>query len=543
MKKDWCLLVLGCAALLLVACSTMGPFADGSGTETTTGYTATAVYPDGTRAAGALVRVRSIDYFQQIDSSKNIGIRYDTVTDNAGRFHFSRMDTGRFVIEVNDRKKFTVAVRCDIRPADSLVDLGTWTVRPYANLSGTLDTPGVTGGLLYVAVRGLERLSLTAANGAFVINNMPEGNFEIHVFTDSAANARIVLDNVKTISGSTFSVKVPSCWQYSRLVYFNTTASGAGIGGDVTGFPVLIRLIASNFDFTQAADSGRDLRFTKTDGSLLSRQIERFSRPDNAAEIWVKADTVYGNDSTRAMVMSWGNPAASMVSNGPAVFDTANGFLGVWHLSEAANATAYDATGNGHDGVNYGASDTTGIIGNCKAFHGNDSVMIAGLLGMPHTVTISAWAQTFAADTGSYEILSIGGYISMRIDINQVFSASGLFHIRDDNSPVFTWLILGAQFSPKSEWHYLTYSIDSAGQTYSISVDGAAPTVNAATDSVYFSGLRDSTCIGGYAIGNNQYDFIGNIDEVRVSTVVRSADWNRLCYMNQKEPDALVKMK
>jgi hypothetical protein len=35
--------------------------------------------------------------------------------------------------------------------------------------------------------------------------------------------------------------------------------------------------------------------------------------------------------------------------------------------------------------------------------------------------------------------------------------------------------------------------------------------------------------------------FHGKIDEVRISNVAHGPDWIKLCYMNQKEPDALVK--
>lgn len=38
-------------------------------------------------------------------------------------------------------------------------------------------------------------------------------------------------------------------------------------------------------------------------------------------------------------------------------------------------------------------------------------------------------------------------------------------------------------------------------------------------------------------------NFFGTIDEVRVCRVARSADWIKLCCMNQKEQDALVLFK
>jgi hypothetical protein len=37
--------------------------------------------------------------------------------------------------------------------------------------------------------------------------------------------------------------------------------------------------------------------------------------------------------------------------------------------------------------------------------------------------------------------------------------------------------------------------------------------------------------------------FKGKIDEVRVSSAALSPDWIKLCYINQKENDALVSFK
>jgi hypothetical protein len=39
---------------------------------------------------------------------------------------------------------------------------------------------------------------------------------------------------------------------------------------------------------------------------------------------------------------------------------------------------------------------------------------------------------------------------------------------------------------------------------------------------------------------SNSYFFDGMIDEVRISNIARSGDWIKLCYMNQKENDALI---
>jgi hypothetical protein len=92
-------------------------------------------------------------------------------------------------------------------------------------------------------------------------------------------------------------------------------------------FPALVRLTSSTFDFSRALSGGADVRFTKSNGMPLPFEIERWDAASQAAEIWMKLDTVYGNDSSHFFTMWWGNPNAVSASDGEAVFDTAGGFL------------------------------------------------------------------------------------------------------------------------------------------------------------------------------------------------------------------------
>ena len=104
-------------------------------------------------------------------------------------------------------------------------------------------------------------------------------------------------------------------------------------------------------------------------------EIERWDAAGQQAEIWVKVDTVFGNDSTHYVNIYWGASAAPM-SNSAAVFDTANGFQGVWHLAEAGNTVAKDATINGYIGTPFGmtaASSVSGAIGMARNFNGSSA--------------------------------------------------------------------------------------------------------------------------------------------------------------------------
>jgi len=125
-----------------------------------------------------------------------------------------------------------------------------------------------------------------------------------------------------------------SGWQYKKQVKFDTTSSGADVSGNVSDFPVLVRLTSSGFDFSQAKDNGEDMRFADSDGTELSYQIERWDKTGQTADIWVLVPQVDGDSDTDYIEMYWGNSGATDESNGENVFQTNNDFAGVWHLNE-----------------------------------------------------------------------------------------------------------------------------------------------------------------------------------------------------------------
>ena len=138
-------------------------------------------------------------------------------------------------------------------------------------------------------------------------------------------------------------------WTYSRQLSLNTTSTGANVSGNVLNFPMLVRLNGDNFNFTQAESNGEDIRFAKSDGSPLEFEIERWDASSNAAEVWVRVDTIYGNNNTQTLTMYWGKGGSLNCSDPEAVFDTTNGFAAVFHLEEDGNTTAggyKDATDN-----------------------------------------------------------------------------------------------------------------------------------------------------------------------------------------------------
>jgi hypothetical protein len=304
------------------------------------------------------------------------------------------------------------------------------------------------------------------------------------------------------------------------------------------------------FDFTQAQGVGEDIRFAKSDGSPLAHSIERWDAVNRRAEIWVKVDTVYGNTSTQTIIMYWGNGTAVDRSEGDAVFDTATGFQGVWHLSDTSEDSVRDATANRLHG---GSPDTArpqivdGDIGNCRAFDG-----ITDFITMPNTASgdldfpqhgyysVSAWVM---ADTF--------------IDLQQTLVSKGRFQyfLWIDSTYWEFWEFQDQEGWDASEqeatlrqWVLLT-GVRNGDRQY-LYVNGES------VDSISFKPNASARNTGGdlnlgraheLANASEPYSslcyFRGKIDEVRISGVSRNADWIKLCFMNQRKDDRLVRLE
>lgn len=333
-----------------------------------------------------------------------------------------------------------------------------------------------------------------------------------------------------------------SQWSYAAKVMLNTSSGGANVAGNQTGFPVLIRLTSANFKFTQSF-SGKDIRFTKSDGiTHIPYQIERWDNTKNLAEIWVKTD-VTGNNNSQWIYMFWGNAAAADSSKGNAVFDTANGFVGVWHLSDASgNAT--DATANKFVGAPSGtiAYSQSGDVAFSNKLNGDSSYFDAGTntklqMNAKNKVTVSAWINRNGANKSGSVWEGIAGkykWSGYNAREYQLYNLSnmGLGFIVSSDGTSATETQCNSNFLPANgDWNYVTGTMDAADMF--IYVNGiqansiAKTTVYGSTTAHFKVGRMEDD-----GAGQRQY-FNGLVDEVRLENVARSADWIKLCYQSQ----------
>jgi hypothetical protein len=533
-------LALSIGACILVRCSTDG--IAGGTIETTNGdVKATVMYPDSTPVANASVLIRRADYLADTVEDDNAQPEPDAITDDQGRFVLPEVLPGVYRIEINDNAGMAALIDIQVR---GNTELPVQTLTPVAAVSGTamLDTEGRA----FVQVYGMQRLAfIQSASGGFVFSNLPHGIYRLRIVSSSDRFEPLEIDNVQANADDTAHVLALPEWRYATRVSLNTTPDGGGITDNLDGFPLLVRLGPQNFDFSQARGHGEDIRFSDLDGAALPFEIETWDSAAGMAALWVRLDTVYGDTECQYATMSWGNPSAQTQSNAAEVFDTADGFAGVWHLSGPPGRYP-DATINGNTGQRIARPDSIGVIGLCASFTDSGGFINCGMgpsLAMGEEFTLSAWIKL--ADVSSDRSRRVvsnkwpwSDSLGCELVCNPVLDGGFVSLVAQDFLEVRGYINDLPSLSPvwESRWYYCAVTVDgSTGIVFKDGIELARDT----TDSVL---VRPST--QPLIIGGTGSDWVnGLIDEVRVEKWGRSGDWVRLNFETQREDQKAVSIR
>lgn len=109
-------------------------------------------------------------------------------------------------------------------------------------------------------------------------------------------------------------------WNCSQEILITENA-----GKTLQGYPVLVSLNSSNFNFSKAKSDGSDIRFS-SDNRTLNYWIETWD-PDKEALIWVRLSSLPANNTAK-ILMRYGNPGAEAMSSGENTFDFFDDFEG-----------------------------------------------------------------------------------------------------------------------------------------------------------------------------------------------------------------------
>lgn len=317
-------------------------------------------------------------------------------------------------------------------------------------------------------------------------------------------------------------------WQHSGSLTILTTPEGANLPAAASeeNFPLLVRLHKDWFDFRQAKTGGEDIRFATSDGTPLKYEIEEWDAVRGAASIWVRIPNIRGN-ARQEIKMFWGNATAQSESDGSAVFNASNGYLGVWHMNDSGK----DATGR-ITTKDTGTTASAGMIG--KSRHFGQGKGITGGEDLTHYPTGSsphtseAW---FRAEQPNAIVLAWGneaaqGKVTMRYSSPPHVNMECYFSGAD---------VSGESVLAPARWVHVVHTYQNGDTRVYVNgvLDGISRTANAPL--AIKSPAR--MYIGGWY---DDYRFVGDIDEVRVAKVTRSAEWVKLQYENQKPLQTLV---
>jgi hypothetical protein len=320
------------------------------------------------------------------------------------------------------------------------------------------------------------------------------------------------------------------------------------VSADQSNLPVLFtvdNLPSEMFDADgsyPANSDGGDIRFSSDSAGATQLPVEvvyflRDNTPANGlAEVWVNVTSVSSTVDT--VVYVWYNNSSATM---PAVTDTygrnavwSNSYKLVHHGNNTNNGDMTDATGNGWGttaAASYGSPyETTGVWSGGKALALVDTsacAMVGGSTGITLPFSFEFWNYYNRAAN-----IWCGGIGQSSWDFN---TANCTMNAADNGA----WRLMvnnwGMQFTlthPLQSWQQVAVTYDGTNAlsygsgTYHDTYNHTEASVNN-TQQYYYGSNWDWT-------------WPGYFDEVRVSTVVRSASWISSSYNSQNSPSTFI---
>ena len=326
---------------------------------------------------------------------------------------------------------------------------------------------------------------------------------------------------------------IPDWTAYAKAI--DITFPGYKGSTTLTDFPVLVRLSAARnrFDYTKCAANGADLRFSDAEGNLLSHEIDTWDTTGESL-VWVKVPSF--SASTR-ITAHYGFTGSQQPNNFPTNVWSAD-YVGVWHMKESGVPLAESSGVSG--------SITTDATGG-KAAYG-----YAGAIGNAVDMSSAGWGHYLSvADNDAFD-----GFPNFTLEMwtkqntwrsgQNAFSALIAKRIYNSTDQSYYWYLNRA-----NDLDGPTAVIISTNgvNTVTIGANRAKPEADVWTHQAFVRNTEAGTCqifvgsniystgsqgmqpifagsgplyIGGWSNANA---FPGQIDEVRISRVARSADW------------------
>jgi hypothetical protein len=341
-----------------------------------------------------------------------------------------------------------------------------------------------------------------------------------------------------------------SGYTYSRAI----TVAGAVVPSAQANFPMLVY---GTYNYLATTGSGgyiqntvslnsqtvpADLIFTSDAGCAtpLNWEVASYTATTGQLQAWVRVPSL---SNGAVIYMCYDNAAVTTYRGSPTSAWDGN-FMAVWHYPNGSSLSTNDSTANGINAASSsGASAGSGEVDGALALSGSSSGINYG--------TPSAIPTNFAtANTGTtycawVNVPSQNDSIVQRSDNN--VQVGWLFYIGASRFPTFQLVNTGADLTvaattavAASTWTHVCAVATYVSTTESVTmyVNGVA----AGSGSKTGSQGTDNTQILYVGKGNLVGALAGSIDEIRISSTNRSANWIATEYNNQSSPSTFYTM-
>lgn len=309
---------------------------------------------------------------------------------------------------------------------------------------------------------------------------------------------------------------------------------------DQKDFPVLINLKNNElktFANGGKVQSGYDIIFALPDKTLLTYELINYNGTTGNLKAWVKIPALYSNiNTTVCLYFNNGNVATSQ-ENKTGVWT--NHYAGVWHLEETGTGKLgdfKDSSPYSSNSVNRDSQPikSSVIPGGSQHFVSGNYINVNGAnLNLSNEMTISCFVNKTGSGSPDIICKNLAGFGDMVYVVNW-HNSSGrfIFWSVDNGKTVLTATSQGG------------YAKINRPLCIYCTFDGKDILwyVNGSYNRIYSADLRLPINFGDFIIGGRADSkiFNGEIGEVRLSNVVRSADWVKTEYNTLNFPDTFI---
>ena len=353
--------------------------------------------------------------------------------------------------------------------------------------------------------------------------------------TDTTNYSTVNTNNTITVTQSSNTTE-----PYTRTIKIDYTR----VAGNAQYIPVLVNLSGDTGVGAHANSNGYDLWFTADGVTSLPYDREYYNITGGAcnAQIWIRMPGV-SSAYNSLVYMRYGNHSATDLSNSTGVWDAGGSqyYGGVWHLKETGTGSAYDYKDSTVNAINSTSTTgdptatTAGQIDGAENFSTNAYITFpnSSLIKPTSAITIEAWIKPLYNLSSNYWIFTNGNDYNNATGVN-LYEVNGriYFEVGSGATQAGTTISSSANSIWCNTWYHVvgTYA---SGTGLKLYLNGT----QVASSSAYTGSLGYDSRIPN--IGRElttYYLFNGTIDEVRLSSVVRSASWVSTEFNNTANP-------